>query len=380
MDDREIEATYDLVHQAALAGIDRNRDEEDYRDHPMFRTELPDDVDNDRHLSCFQHLLYEGQTPDTLALHFKELGNELYKSGRQNWSMAAHWWTRGLKENPTDLKLRSILHSNRATISLALQQYQKAALDADWAIKYDTSNRRAYIRAAHAYQGMCNWDKALGAANAGLEILPADDPLRVDLEKVIQTVTTELSAVNGRITNFFRAINACSSYFTKRGLSVGRFAYTWMANWDLVLKFDEDNDETIWPLVICYDEVLQVDFVDGVGEKTPLRVVLEMILPGKVPDVKAAAWDTDESYKVDTVQLYVSTNHVISEWGRRVKPTAAGNLAIDPEVTLRDVFAQKDYVVPGYPILYIAVRGSRFANGLGIAETLTPRGRVRVGQ
>jgi hypothetical protein len=45
--------------------------------------------------------------------------------------LAGHQWTRALDERPTSLKLRSVLHCNRVTVSLAQQQYQKAALDMD---------------------------------------------------------------------------------------------------------------------------------------------------------------------------------------------------------------------------------------------------------
>jgi Tfp pilus assembly protein PilF len=107
----------------------------------------------------FQHLLYEGQTPDSLALQFKEIVNELYQS---HWAAAVYWWTRALDEGPTDRKLRSVLHCSHTTVSLAQQQDQKAVLDADWAIRYDPSNRKAFVRAAHAYQGMARWGRAGG--------------------------------------------------------------------------------------------------------------------------------------------------------------------------------------------------------------------------
>ena len=364
MDDRDLEATYDLVHQAAMAGIDKDFD--DWREHPMFRTDLPEDVDNDKYLSCFQTVMYEGETHDSLALHFKELGNELYKSGRHNWLAAANWWSRGLEENPSDPKLRSILHSNRATVSLGLQQYQKAALDADWAIKWDPKNPRAYVRAAHAYQGMSNWDKALAAARAGLEIIPEEDKMHEQLEQVVKTCTEEEQAVGKRTTAFMEAVNACGPFFKKRGISVGKFQYSWMGNWELSLRFDEEKEETIWPLAITYNEVLQVDFVEGFGELTPIRTLMEMVLPGVNKDVKAAAWDTEERYKVDTVLVYVETNAVPWQWGRQTKAKPSRNVEVSPDCCLRDVFTRKEYVIPGYPVLFFAVRDSNFAKQLAI--------------
>ncbi|OHT13271.1 hypothetical protein TRFO_16586 [Tritrichomonas foetus] len=373
---REIDATYDLVHQAAMNGIDQDFD--DWMVHPMFRDSLPEDIDKDKYLSCFQTVMYENETHDSLALHFKELGNELYRSGKQNWLAASNWWTRGLEENPADPKLRSVLHSNRATVSLGLQQYQKAALDADWAIKYDNTNKKAFMRAAHAYQGMSNWDKALAAANAGLEGLDESDPLYKGFNEVIKTVSEQMNSVNTRVQTYLDSVNSCSNYFKKQGVSIGKFPNTWMGNWDLSLRFDEDKNETIWPVAIEYDEVLQIDFVEGFSEGTPLRDLINQVLPGVTKGVEAAPWDTESRYTVQETVIYVKTNSTAWQWGRKVAKRASKNIEIDPDCSLRQIFAIPDYVIPGYPILYLAVRKSWFAKSLNITEKYTPTGKVPV--
>lgn len=370
---RELDATYDLVHQAAMSGVDNDFD--DWRIHPMFRDSLPENVDDDRYLSCFQTVMYENETHDSLALHFKELGNELYRSGKQNWLAAANWWTKGLEENPSDLKLRSILHSNRATVSLGLQQYQKAALDADWAIKFDPTNKKAFMRAAHAYQGMSNWDKSLAAAKAGLENLPETDPLYKQFQDIITNVTKQMNSISTRVQSYLDSVNSCSNFFKKQGVSVGKFPNTWMGNWDLVLRFDEDKQETIWPIAIEYDEVLQIDFVEGYLEGMKLKELIEQVLPGANKAVESPPWDIDKRYTIQETIIYVKTNEIVWQWGRKVPKRASRNVEISPECTLRNIFAIPDYVVPGYPILYLAVRKSRFTRTLNITERITPTGK-----
>jgi tetratricopeptide (TPR) repeat protein len=378
MDQRDVDAAIDVVHQAALAGVDQ--DEDDWRDHPMFRTDLPADVEHHRHFSMFQHVLYDGQTHDSLALQFKEIANEIYLSGRQHWPVAVYWWTRAIDEQPTDRKLRSILHCNRATVSLAQQQYQKAALDADWAIRYDPSNVKAFVRAAHAYQGMARWDRALGAARAGLEVIPDGDPLRAQLLKVIETVTQEVSSIDVRVRTYLDALAACDSHFRRIGVAVGGFAHQWMGNWRLALLFDEDAGETIWPVAVTYDEVLQVDFIEGFGQTAPIAQLLSMMLPGAQPDVKPPPWDVDGRYQIRDVVVYVAEAEVKGKWGRKAQDGERENVEVDIECCLVDVFRQKQYVVPGYPVLYVAVRDSKFARRLGIKWKVTRDGRVPVPQ
>jgi len=375
MDEKDIDATYDLAHQAALSGIDKNDDDE-WKRHPLFITELPDDIENDKYLGAIQHVMYDGETPDSMAKHFKNLGNDLFQSGKHNWLAAAKWWTQGLKENPTDESLKSILHSNRATVSLGLGQYQKAALDADWAIKYDKFNKKAYLRAAHAYQGMSNWDKAIAAAEAGLEIVEADDPIRAPLQEVITKVNNEIQENRKRVCILFDSIKSVSSFLKQRKISVGQFEHSWQGNWDLLLQYDEDKEETIWPMVIAFDEVLQVDFMEAVTESISFIEILAMVLPGLLPNAQSPPWDIEKRYTTDSVLIYIKTNSVPWVYGRDTPKKGSKYIMVDPEASLKDVFLQKDYVIPGYPIIGIGVKTSVFVEKLGITQIIG-KGGVR---
>ena len=64
--------------------------------------------------------------------------------------------------------------------------------------------------------------------------------------------------------------------------------------------------------------------------------------------------------------VYVETYAVPSQWGRHVKPKTSKNVEVSPEMCLRDVLGKKEYVVPGYPVVYLAVRDSRFAKQLEV--------------
>ena len=377
LSDNEVEATYDLVHQAAMNGVDSVFKSEDWRRHPMFLNELPEDVDNDRYLGAFQHLTYDNETPDTIAANFKELGNDLFRQGKQHWLTAANWWSRALEEKMTDKKLRSILHSNRATVSLGLGQYQRAALDANWAIENDKYNKKAYVRAAHAYQGMGDWDKAIAAANAGLEIMEEKDPLAKQLKDVLENANNQIKNGSQRANQFFSSVTACASYFSKVRFSIGEFCQHWQANWDLILQFDEDKEETIWPLAMAFDEVLQVDFCEAFPEKTPLKNIVNMAFPGVNADATAPLWDTQGRYKTDTVIVYITTHATKGRWGRETKPGQQENILIDQDACLHDIFTQKDYVIPGYPIIYFAVKNSDFIAQLNLKEVILAGGRRR---
>jgi hypothetical protein len=225
---------------------------------------------------------------------------------------------------------------------------------------------------------MAKWDKALSAATAGLELIAEGDPLRGQLTKVVATVREEVGAVDRRVAVYFGALESCDQYFKRRRIAVGQFGHSWMGNWELSLRFDEEKNQTIWPIVVVYDEVLQVDFVEGWLESTPFRELLAMMIPGA--GGQPPPWDTEGRYRLETVIVYVAERAVEVKWGRRDVAGEAGNVEIDPECSLSDVFAQPAYVVPAYPVIGVAVRQSRFARELRIQEKVTKSGRRRVGE
>lgn len=378
MDDREVEATYDLVHQAALSGVDSVFKSEDWRNHPLFRQDLPKDVDNDRYLGAFQYVTYNGETPDSIAKNFKEIGNQCFRQGKQGWLTAANWWSRALEENITDNQLKSVLFSNRATVSLGLGQFQRAVLDANWAIETDKYNKKAYLRAAHAYQGMSDWDKAISAAKAGLEICEESDPMRKQLQEVIDNCEKQRKDITAHVAHFFTSVTACDGFFKRSNFAIGEFEHSWQGNWNLTLQFDEDKNETIWPIAISYEEVLQVDFCEAFPEKTPISKLIEMIFPGVLPEAEYPNWDTDKRYRVPAIVPYVKTHTVTPRWGRKVaKPEKSQYVMLHSNATLHDLFTQKDYIIPGYPILYICVKGSEFLEKIGIKEIILAGGARR---
>lgn len=376
MDDRELEATYDLVHQAALSGIDQDDEPEEWEQHPLFLQKMPENIDDNIHLQALQFMKWDGETPDTLAVKMKDMGNECFRQGKSQWMRASVWYKEALDLHPTDSTLKSIIHCNRATVWLGFQQYQKAAFDADWAIKYDSNNRKAFLRAAHAYQGMGNWEKALGAARAGMEITEETEPIYAEYQKVVETIEKETGQLQQRIANYKKAIDATRLYFLRRHILVGDFLHSWQANWDIALRFDEERDEVIWPIVIVYDEVLQTDFIEGYYQTETLFTLFSQILPQPGSQENALPWDTDGRYNSESCVFYVGLREVLPIHGNLKGNRKSRYIQVTPDCSLNDIFKHPEYVVPGYPVIYIAVGESPFFQKLGIKEVITAGGKV----
>merc|ERR1719401_1923772 len=158
------------------------------RDLPMFMEDVPSDISDNPHLLALQSMLYDGQSDEEMAEHFRQLGNEAFRNSTnkvasQNALMA---YTKGLEMQCKDDKLNSQLHSNRAAVSMRLKEYAKAVDDCRRAIKLDSTNTKAYYRGAKSPEALNLTQQALALCKGALETKPDDKELlqmRKKLEK-----------------------------------------------------------------------------------------------------------------------------------------------------------------------------------------------------
>lgn len=72
--------------------------------------------------------MYDDQSPEELAEHFRKQGNEAMKLQASKIALlnALTFYTRGLEMDCKDAKLNSVLHANRALVSLKMGEHLKA--------------------------------------------------------------------------------------------------------------------------------------------------------------------------------------------------------------------------------------------------------------
>merc|ERR1740130_776292 len=99
---------------------------------------MPSDISDNPHLLAMQSMVYDGQTMEEMAEHFKKLGNDAFRMSPatpiSNMN-ALLMYSKALEMECTDKALNSQLYSNRA------------------AVRLDTKNAKASYRAAKAADG-----------------------------------------------------------------------------------------------------------------------------------------------------------------------------------------------------------------------------------
>lgn len=283
------------------------------RDHPLFMEDVPSDISENPHLLALQSIIYDDQTPEQMAEHFRKLGNEAFRTSdnkvaSQNALMA---YTKGLEMECADTSLNSQLHSNRAMVSFRLKEHSKAVDDCRKAIELDSSNLKAYFRAAKASESLGLTAQALGFCADALKKSPAEKELlqlRANLERRLEH--EQQDRAKARLVDERAAAERGGVEASVQGLLSARGARLGPMLFDAAMyaragsprpKLTEDGSAIQWALLLLYDETNQSDFVESFDERCFLGEQLQLMFP---PD-RPVEWDEEGKYVWDRLVAYL---------------------------------------------------------------------------
>jgi len=284
------------------------------RDHPMFMEDVPSDISENPHLLALQNLIYDGQTPEQLAEHFRQLGNEAFRSSTnkvssQNALMA---YTKGLEMECKDKCLNSQLHSNRAAVSMRMKANDKAIDDCRKAIELDPKNTKAFYRGATASESLGLTEQALKFCQGALESTPEDQQLKRLQSKLKKQLAAEQEQHRLRRkaeaeanADHSIATSSVKTVLEKRAVQVGPILF------DVAMYFqgrqpqpqlaEDAADAVQWPLLMLYDETCQSDYVEIFDERCTLNDQFENMFPKD----RRVDWDEEGKYVWDRLVAYL---------------------------------------------------------------------------
>mmetsp|Transcript_95224 Transcript_95224/g.221023 ORF Transcript_95224/g.221023 Transcript_95224/m.221023 type:complete len:383 (+) Transcript_95224:46-1194(+) len=283
------------------------------RDHPLFMEDVPSDISENPHLLALQNVLYDDQTPEELAEHFRKLGNEAFRTSTnkiasQNALMA---YTRGIEMECDDAALNSHLHSNRAAVSLRLNEHEKAVDDCRKAVGLDPTNFKAYFRAAKASEALGLTKQALQFCASALTRSPEEAEflqLRARLSERLareESARSDARCADAKAAEALgEADKAVEALLALRGARLGPLLFE-MAMYARGgrprPKLAEDGAAVQWPLLLLYDEVSQSDFVECFDERCSLGEQLQLMFPSD----RRVEWDEECKYIWDRLVAYL---------------------------------------------------------------------------
>jgi hypothetical protein len=96
--------------------------------------------ENDPTVQAMQSLMYD-DTPDEIALSFKEQGNKLLKNGfKKHHKDIVESYSKGLEQNILDSKLKIDLLNNRSHVHMLMENYGRCLEDVKSVLELDSKN------------------------------------------------------------------------------------------------------------------------------------------------------------------------------------------------------------------------------------------------
>ncbi|KAK1444435.1 tetratricopeptide repeat protein 4 like protein [Babesia gibsoni] len=169
-------------------------------EHPLFMEEIPRDSSGNEDLEALQQLLAEGETRDSIAEKYKQVGNGYVQQGEYYYEAAISSYTNGIEAQSKDKRLNSLLYLNRAFVHLKRKDYVKCVDDCRKCIALDPTNLKAYYRGAVASYELALYKRALRFC------LDYYDQIKQSNGDISQDVLDTLTAASPDCANIYKRV------------------------------------------------------------------------------------------------------------------------------------------------------------------------------
>ncbi|TDH71665.1 hypothetical protein CCR75_006500 [Bremia lactucae] len=364
-------------------------------------------VEGDEMAEAIKVLIEDGETAESLALHWKNQGNDMFSDGKKAhrgyFQTAINYYSDALtyaykslalpyaeRDLSYDInKLTSQILCNRAAVQLELKNYASCRSDAAKAINFDPTNVKAYYRGAKASRLLRKPSDTLRYCEEGLKI-DLQNKLLLNLQaegrKLVQELRVEkLKHERERMTRR-AATDKYRKLCAARGVRVGRALVDdeRVCQYEGKAELDPESGRMYWPVLFLYEQHGTSDFVQCFGEHDTFIEHLANMFPEDGP---YAEWDVKNEFVASKLAVYAAADMVLpyltpKEWHVRLsgdkeeddeeakriqleeklKSKMQNWIEVSPFCTLQNLLTHKQYVVPGIPVLNIFARDSEALN------------------
>eukprot|EP00891_Asterochloris_glomerata_P002794 jgi/Astpho2/2794/gw1.00050.278.1_t len=342
---------------------------------------MPENQDNPD-AAAIEALIAES-TPEERAEGFKTQGNDALRTGlkvRKKFYLreAVTAYTKGLELKCSHVKLNAQLLCNRAHVHLQLGNNKSALEDGMQAAALDSTNFKAFFRAAKAALNLGDFDKALAICHEGRQGAPdmPDQPLPAHLQDAHRQQQRAAQQKQDRLEAAAAARGPARQLATVltslRGWRVGA---PQLSIGDRKPHVDPQG-LVHWPVLFYYPEAGQQDAIEDFCESDSLTEHLDAMFS---PMASPLEWDEQHNYTRERLELYYLSHAAtplkqqelteVSRTGgwtashrepQRYGPKAARWVQVTEAELLGEVLSRSDYVIPGVPVFFVVATGSRF--------------------
>ena len=348
---------------------------------PALFATTQEDLEKSGMADAFSALVYEGESPTSLMLQFKQKGNDSFLCGKKNVAKNIQYYRDAVnryyealawaekvesydtpeqfppeEERKTDdpfytheqlKEIKSTLCANAAMAHLQLKNWGYVRDYATKAVDFHIANVKAWYRLAKAQEGLCNWEKCGDAIEKGLQY----DSENKELRRLQKQLDNKIRAARlrrqkreraraERISHVKLVWKWCKEYNIQLGRVPLVSSVTDEEETDDVEEFRwhhhhphtgklpnlAQDDLFVWPCMFVYPAHGQSDFIEHFSETDMIAMQMAEIFPeledGEIET--CMPWDYNNEYVCSNLAIYFEV-HEFDEYDD------TGNILVHPE-------------------------------------------------
>ncbi|CUV07033.1 unnamed protein product [Cryptosporidium hominis] len=302
---------------------------------------------NNPHIQALQALVYDDETPESLARQFRTVGNEYFQDGKVRYKDAIIAYTKGIEQKSTDKETNSLLYSNRAHVYLLLKRYVDCVDDCRASLKENPKNVKAAYRGCRASMCMQLYRQALNFALHGLKYEP-ENPELLKLKSQLEERLSEIEKRRKEREELEKRDGGKNESLQKRDNILNERKYVLgEAIYDVIHTYNHEikclKNELVYPILILLDEPMLCEFICGAKESSTLGDHLKVMFPKD----RTLPWDTNGRYNWETVSVFYEPGppHHNTVW------------EVSIEKSIREILDVVRYI-PKIPTIHIIAKNS----------------------
>lgn len=291
--------------------------------------------------------------------------------GPKYYTVALDWYTKALAEKVNDPIRTAVYLTNRAAVNLELGNYARVIEDCIAAIESNPKNLKAYFRCARAHAQLDRFEKGLEFVTEGLKIDAKNPGMLKEKSEIelmwarhkarIEAAAARQKKLEAEKEAVMRQKGAWVKMLHERNVAIGPYLFDTMGDYlsaGAKPYMDEKSKEMHWPVLFLYDECRQLDFIQDFAENDTFGDHLKLMFPGD----SFCEWDSDRKYIHSQIEVFFVVNQspAFMKKDANKGDQRPRKIKINHTTQLRKVLEHPEYVVPGYPVFYIVVSGSKF--------------------
>jgi hypothetical protein len=359
---------------------------EEIQSHPMFMTEIPENIENNIAVQSLQALKYEGK-PEDVAIELLDKSKEFlekYKSTKNFLSLKESMYNicnsiEHVKEDSTvPDSVKFDLFFFRSEIQLMVKNYGYAVEDLKWALFYQ-KNDEAYMRLIECYIQLESYEKALktirNRKKTILETEPTSHSLKLyDLEEAkVKSLEKQLLKNLENLATFKNKENADKlklyDLLMRKGIKVNTGnvnMYNIPQNAQANIYLDDDKI-LHFPVFIIYEEFNTTDYIQDVEENSTISDILQILLG----EENSLPFDKEKKYNLNTSICYYENSH----YDMILKKEIYTYYPLRNDEKLIDILTSSKVTMNGFPIISIVSQISKFFLHFVKTKEITKRTR-----